>query len=79
MLPVRLRLTLAEDAALDWANGEARRIGTRLFEVWCLQSEKMALLRRAAEDPLVADLEVLQPTLDELYGHFLRSRTEAAP
>jgi Cu-processing system ATP-binding protein len=74
MLPVRLRLTLAGDALPDWAGGEARRIGSRLFEVSCLQTEKMALLRRAAEDPRVGDLEVLQPTLDELYGHFLQSR-----
>ncbi|RAI57129.1 ABC transporter ATP-binding protein [Roseicella frigidaeris] len=74
MLPVRLRLTLAAEAVPDWVDGQARRIGPRLFELSCLQEDKMTLLRRAAGDPRVADLEVLQPTLDELYGHFLRNR-----
>ena len=74
MLPVRLRLTLPEDATPDWMQTLGRRIGPSLFELSCLQDDKMTLLRRAAEDPRVADLEVLQPTLDELYGHFLRSR-----
>ncbi|RAI55173.1 ATP-binding cassette domain-containing protein [Roseicella frigidaeris] len=78
MLPVRLRLTLAEDAAFDWMDVEARRIGPGLFELSCLQGEKMGLLRRAAEDPQVADVEVLQPTLDELYGHFLHGRAGRA-
>jgi len=76
MLPVRLRLILVGDAAPDWVGGEAQRIGPRHFEVLCSQNEKMAVLRRAAGDPLITDLEVLQPTLDELYGHFLHSRME---
>jgi len=73
-LPVRLRLTMAGDAAPEWMDAAARRIGPGLFELTCLQEAKMALLRRAAGDRRVADIEVLQPTLDELYGHFLRDR-----
>jgi Cu-processing system ATP-binding protein len=78
MLPVRLRLTLAGDAAPDWMDIAGRRIGPGLFELSCLQEDKMTLLRRAAEDPRVVDLEVLQPTLDELYSHFLRGRAGRA-
>lgn len=71
-LPVRLRLTLAGGGAPDWLDADARRIAPDLVELACPQAEKMALLRRAAQDPGVADIEVLQPTLDALYGHFLR-------
>jgi Cu-processing system ATP-binding protein len=71
-LPVRLRLTLVGDQVPGWVGPEAGRPAPRLVEFACPQGDKMALLRRAAEDPLVADIEVLQPSLDALYAHFLR-------
>jgi Cu-processing system ATP-binding protein len=73
-LPARLRLVLADGAVPEWLGPEARRLAPGLFEIECPQEERMALLRRVAEDRRIADVELLQPTLDELYGHFLRGR-----
>lgn len=33
---------------------------------------KMELLRVAASDPSVTNIEIASPTLDDLYAHFLR-------
>jgi Cu-processing system ATP-binding protein len=38
---------------------------------------KMALIRAAAADPRVRNIEVVTPTLDDLYAHFLRAREAA--
>ena len=77
-LPVRLRLTLAEGAAPpDWLAAAGRRPIGGQIEITCPPEEKMALLRRVAEEPRIADLDLLPPTLDELYAHFLRDRQEA--
>lgn len=77
-LPVRIRLTVP-DGDLD---SLVRRIGegaalTRLaggvVELACANDEKVGLVRRIACDgPAVADIEILQPSLDEMYAHFLR-------
>jgi Cu-processing system ATP-binding protein len=75
-LPLRVRILLAEAGTTppDWldAVGGARRLDARRFDLSCAPEEKMALLRRAAEDPRIADVEMQAPTLDELYAHFLR-------
>lgn len=78
MLPVRIRLTLAKDSIPAWVR-DARRIGPRLIEVVSPQRDKMELLRRAATDPSVADMEVVQPNLDEIYSRFLRDHAEGVP
>lgn len=77
-LPVRIRLTLP-DGDID---ALARRIGegaalTRLaggmVEVACANDEKVGLVRRISCDgPAVTDIEIVQPSLDEMYAHFLR-------
>jgi Cu-processing system ATP-binding protein len=41
-------------------------------------AEKMQLLRAAAGDPGVKNIEITAPTLDELYAHFLNSQETAA-
>ncbi len=57
-LPVRIRLTLP--------SGE-------VVETTCANDDKVATLRRiACEGPELADIEVVQPSLDEMYAHFLR-------
>ncbi|TWA83177.1 Cu-processing system ATP-binding protein [Azospirillum brasilense] len=57
-LPVRIRLTLP--------SGE-------IVETACANDDKVATLRRiACEGPELADIEVVQPSLDEMYAHFLR-------
>lgn len=38
---------------------------------------KMALIRAASADPRVRNIEVVTPTLDDLYAHFLRAREAA--
>lgn len=39
---------------------------------------KMALLQVAAADPQVRNIEIVTPTLDDIYAHFLRERETAA-
>ncbi|MFL7905060.1 ABC transporter ATP-binding protein [Azospirillum argentinense] len=57
-LPVRIRLTLP--------SGE-------VVETTCANDDKVVTLRRiACEGPELADIEVVQPSLDEMYAHFLR-------
>ena len=55
-----------------------RRVNGHLLEIDAGPGEKIRLLRSAAaaEAP-VADLDVVPPTLDELYAHFLNTREKA--
>jgi Cu-processing system ATP-binding protein len=79
-LPLRLRVTLAQGSAPpEWlaAAAELRGVDGRMIELACAPEAKMALLRRAAEDAHVADVELHAPTLDELYAHFLRGHGQA--
>lgn len=76
-LPVRLRLTLAGAAVPSWADRPGlRRPAPGVVELECPEEGKMALLRLATSDAAVRDLELQQPTLDDLYAHFLRGRPE---
>lgn len=57
-LPVRIRLTLPSGEVVETA---------------CANDDKVATVRRiACEGPEIADIEVVQPSLDEMYAHFLR-------
>ena len=42
------------------------------------EARKMDVLRAAAGDPNVTNIEIAAPTLDELYAHFLNSQESAA-
>jgi Cu-processing system ATP-binding protein len=83
-LPVRIRLKLAKDEAGNASNwlariGEWRAVNGHVVEVVAPPQDKIAVLRRATgEGAPVEDLDVVPPTLDELYAHFLNSQ-EAAP
>ena len=71
-LPVRLRVTAQGDRTADI---QARIGGERLngtsVEVLCPPSEKMARLAQIAElGGLVADLDVAQPSLEDIYLHY---------
>ena len=48
-----------------------------VVEMTCAPEEKMDLLRRMAAEGRATDLDLLPPTLDELYAHFLRSQEQA--
>ncbi len=79
-LPIRVSLDLAPDASgvPAWMTGESR--ATPHGHVMLVQDEarKMDLLRIAAGDPRVRNIEIATPTLDDLYAHFLRTREQAA-
>ena len=82
-LPTRIRLKVTKRglASLSEWLGPAdtwRRINGRTVEVDASPEGKIGLLRRATDETApVEDLDVVPPTLDQLYAHFLRS--EAAP
>jgi Cu-processing system ATP-binding protein len=74
-LPIRVSLDLtpaANGVAPAWMNGES--LVTPQGRVVLVPDEvrKMELLRVAAGDPRVRNIEIAAPTLDDLYAHFLR-------
>ncbi len=78
-LPTRMTLKLAEGVARpEWIPNHAALRGC-MCEVDIIDpSDKMRLLRQAAADLAVVDIIVAEPTLDDLYAHFLREQEQAA-
>lgn len=73
-LPVLLRLTL--EPASD-ATSHVPTVWTRIddhqFEWRCPQADKIDALRSIADLPTgIVDIEIIQPSLDDMYAHFLR-------
>jgi Cu-processing system ATP-binding protein len=79
-LPTRIRISVKAGASPDLLAGKvARRINGHIVEIEAAPGEKMEILRAASNDTAgVEDLDVIPPTLDQLYAHFLRSQ-EATP
>jgi Cu-processing system ATP-binding protein len=82
-LPTRIRLKVT-DAGLanvpDWLGplGGWRRMNGHMVEIDASPESKIEVLRRATDAGApVEDLDVVPPTLDELYAHFLRSQESA--
>lgn len=80
-LPIRVSLDFAPGAAgipAAWMNGQS--IATPHGRIVLVQNEaqKMELLRHAAGNPRVTNIEIAAPTLDDLYAHFLRAQERAA-
>ncbi|AWB06925.1 ABC transporter ATP-binding protein (plasmid) [Azospirillum humicireducens] len=81
-LPVRIRLTLPTGdidalAARVGQGAALTRLAGGVVELACANDDKVALMRRIACDgptaPIaVTDIEIVQPSLDEMYAHFLR-------
>ncbi|PGH57352.1 ABC transporter ATP-binding protein [Azospirillum palustre] len=79
-LPVRIRLTLptGEIDTLAARVGEGAaltRLAGGVVELACANDDKVGLVRRIACDGSaanIADIEIVQPSLDEMYAHFLR-------
>ena len=74
-LPTRIGITLADakDPA-DWGAGGAnwKKAGDRTFEAAVLPENKIALLREVTANPdVITGLHVMEPSLDDLYAHFL--------
>lgn len=82
-LPTRIRLSAGAGGAggiADWfGQGLAcRRVDDRILEISAPPERKLEILRRATTPGApVTDLDVLPPTLDDLYAHFLRSQEAA--
>ncbi len=75
--PVRIRVTIRDDhvtlfpriagTALAWS-----QVGERTFEICCAEHDKVAVVRHVTDGRLsVADVEIIPPTLDDIYAHFL--------
>jgi Cu-processing system ATP-binding protein len=83
-LPTKIRLRVMERGLAnmsEWLGpvGTWRRINGRTVEIDASPEGKIELLRRATDEAApVEDLDIVPPTLDQLYAHFLRSE-EAAP
>jgi Cu-processing system ATP-binding protein len=79
-LPIRVSLDFAPGASVSaaWMNGAT--VATTRGRVLLVPDEarKMDVLRAAASDPNVTNIEIAAPTLDELYAHFLNSQEGAA-
>ncbi|MEH6718427.1 MAG: ABC transporter ATP-binding protein [Aurantimonas endophytica] len=78
-LPTRIRVRLADGAAgaaNDWVDGAGawRRINGHMLEIDASPADKIPLLRSAVSCGVpVTDIDVMPPSLDELYAHFLAS------
>jgi Cu-processing system ATP-binding protein len=78
-LPLRVRLRLKNGAAAQapaYFNGLADAIvaADGGIELTCPPARKIEMLQRASVFEGVDDIEILQPTLDRLYAHFLEGR-----
>lgn len=72
-LPVQIRLRPAGAFAGPASDVGWRRLADGSFETEVEAQEKLPLLARILADPRgVADLTVSEPTLDDLYAHFLK-------
>jgi Cu-processing system ATP-binding protein len=80
-LPIRITFDLAagaDDSAAVSIAGETRSAAGRRIVLVPDEKGKMDLLRSAANDPRVRDIEISAPTLDDLYAHFLNTQEKAA-
>jgi len=80
-LPVRVRIAVDGPEHADRICDLyriPRQTNGRVVELACAQDDKLALLRHAMQLPVpINDVEVVQPSLDDIYAHFL-AREDAA-
>jgi Cu-processing system ATP-binding protein len=82
-LPTRIRLKHSQavnGAVTTWLGPVEnwRQVSSRHIEIDAAPEQKIALLNRATEpDAPFEDVEVMPPTLDELYAHFLQVQGDA--
>ena len=71
-LPVRLRVTAKGDRAADiQARLGGKQLNGAAVEILCLPSEKMARLADIASlGALAADLNIADPSLEDIYRHY---------
>ncbi|WP_029005891.1 ABC transporter ATP-binding protein [Azorhizobium doebereinerae] len=78
-LPVRIRIAAPADslaAIPEWVGpiGTCRRINGHVVEVQVGLEQKIEVLKRSVAHGTVDDLDIVPPTLDDLYAHFLMSQ-----
>jgi Cu-processing system ATP-binding protein len=77
-LPIRVSFDLAGDGeAPAWLAAATAADSDGPVVLVPDDDRKMVLIRAAAADPRVRNIEVVTPTLDDLYAHFLRAREAA--
>ena len=82
-LPTRIRLKVTDQGLAnmpDWLGpvGEWRQVNGHMVEIDAAPDRKIEVLRRAtSEGTPVEDVDVVPPTLDDLYAHFLCSQEAA--
>ncbi len=79
-LPIRISLDLSPGAieVPTWMRGESLATPHGRVVLVRDDAKKMELLRDAAGDARVRNIEIAAPTLDDLYAHFLRTQEAAA-
>jgi Cu-processing system ATP-binding protein len=79
-LPIRIAIDLAPDGGVApaWMTGSHGVAAHGNVMLVRDDAQKMDLLRAAANDPRVRNIEIAAPTLDELYAHFLNTQESAA-
>jgi Cu-processing system ATP-binding protein len=80
-LPIRISLDFAEpvvDMPAGWVASESSETPGRRTVLVADEKGKMDLIRAAATDPRVKNIEIAAPTLDDLYAHFLNTQERAA-
>lgn len=79
--PARIRLTLANEKAASLLVSATlgagwKRISPTVVEATCPESEKVKIIGMVASSPVpISDIDILSPSLDETYAHFLESET----
>jgi Cu-processing system ATP-binding protein len=78
-LPIRISLDLAPGGEMPgWMTGAVLASPHGHVVLVRDDTKKMELLRDAAGDPRVRNIDITAPTLDDLYAHFLRTQEQAA-
>jgi Cu-processing system ATP-binding protein len=72
-LPVRIRVELAGGVPPSSA---WKRLDERHFEISCVNGAKLETLREVATLDAVADVEIMPPTLDQIYAHLMREAAQ---
>jgi Cu-processing system ATP-binding protein len=77
--PTRIRASFGSGARLPreilFSKAAWHKIGERAVEIACEESDKMAVLQRLMALPdQPHDIEIVSPTLDDIYAHFLERK-----
>jgi Cu-processing system ATP-binding protein len=77
-LPIRLRIAAHGDGAAEVAARlDGQRVNGRMVELTCQQPEKLGHLARiAALGPMVDDVEIAPPRLEDIYRHYSREESK---